>query len=462
MLSTVNIYLFVLVFALWWYLIAREHGIGIGFRFLYGTNLALFFLFGPIIEQVMTSTNRRSRLPLFDEAFEYSIYGFLAYLLGGYVVYPSLIGRSNLATSRHLERMADPGRLNAQWKVAWWLIAIGFASLPVLRALLSVPTVQAIFGQLHWMVDTGLAMLCLYASHGRRLAVFGVVVLVLLVKGLLFSAMTGLAGMMFVNGTFLICLTFLSTRFRVRTLLIVAVMGVLAFMPAQMWLQGRQRLRGALSSGASFQERLVIATEIFLNPENQSFSQQGFVSNYRDRADYSDLLAAAMTYTPAFEPYGLGKSYLDVFIAPIPRFLWPEKPLKAGGNAFVSQYTGIRFDPHTSVGVNYMFEFYVNFGLVGVVFGLFVLGLLLGWMELLYYRYALDNLFYEYCLLLCAWSVCLNSDTAAGAVMTVLPAIILCLLIHSALRRKIHSQYMPPVELLRLTTRGGRNRLSST
>ena len=61
----------------------------------------------------------------------------------------------------------------------------------------------------------------------------------------------------------------------------------------------------------------------------------------------------------------------------IPRAVWPDKPGVGGGGDVVSDFTGIRFDEDTSVGTGQVLEFYVNFGIPGVLLGFLGLGYLL-------------------------------------------------------------------------------------
>ncbi len=67
--------------------------------------------------------------------------------------------------------------------------------------------------------------------------------------------------------------------------------------------------------------------------------------------------------------------------APIPRFLWPDKPTVGGGGEVVSRFTGVKFAEGTSVGAGQVFEFYINFGMPGVVAGFASLGFLLMWLD---------------------------------------------------------------------------------
>src|SRR6185312_2743673 len=61
----------------------------------------------------------------------------------------------------------------------------------------------------------------------------------------------------------------------------------------------------------------------------------------------------------------------------IPRIVWPDKPAVGGGQDWVSQFTGITFAAGTSVGIGQVLEFYMNFGVPGLVTGFAILGFIL-------------------------------------------------------------------------------------
>ena len=66
----------------------------------------------------------------------------------------------------------------------------------------------------------------------------------------------------------------------------------------------------------------------------------------------------------------------------IPRVIWPDKPSVGGSSDVVSEFTGIQFAVGTSVGIGQVLEFYMNFGIVGVITGFLTLGALLSWLDL--------------------------------------------------------------------------------
>lgn len=72
-----------------------------------------------------------------------------------------------------------------------------------------------------------------------------------------------------------------------------------------------------------------------------------------------------------------------LFILPlviVPRFLWPAKPVR-GGTEFMSAHTGIEFSDNVTFGTGPVFEFFVNFGYVGVFCGMLLLGMTVRYLD---------------------------------------------------------------------------------
>jgi len=76
-----------------------------------------------------------------------------------------------------------------------------------------------------------------------------------------------------------------------------------------------------------------------------------------------------------------GATLTEMAIALIPRALWPGKPMIGGGGSVVSDYAGMRFAEGTSVGAGQVLEFYINFGVWGIIGGFLIYGWLIGWMD---------------------------------------------------------------------------------
>jgi hypothetical protein len=61
----------------------------------------------------------------------------------------------------------------------------------------------------------------------------------------------------------------------------------------------------------------------------------------------------------------------------VPRAVWPDKPEVGGGRTIVTDFTGFQVAEGTSYGAGQVLEFYVNFGIPGVLIGFLGLGFLL-------------------------------------------------------------------------------------
>ena len=118
---------------------------------------------------------------------------------------------------------------------------------------------------------------------------------------------------------------------------------------------------------------------------NNEFIEEGAlqckkVYNYRmeRRLGHSiESLLIVTSMTPKIVPYWDGYSYEILKSKIIPRIFWKNKPQDGLGNEFGRRYK-ILFDTNitTSWNMPILNEFYVNYGKKGVIFGMFMIGLL--------------------------------------------------------------------------------------
>jgi hypothetical protein len=95
------------------------------------------------------------------------------------------------------------------------------------------------------------------------------------------------------------------------------------------------------------------------------------------RSANMDLFADVVRRTPDRIPYWNGDTYSSLVGLAIPRFLWPDKPVKELGQAFGHRYGFLhRSNLSTSINFPFLVEFYANFGPPGVVIGMFLVGLI--------------------------------------------------------------------------------------
>jgi hypothetical protein len=422
-MSTITLALYLLVFSLWVLSIYRDGGIGIGFRFLFALNMTLFFLVGPALAQVYGESIRRNTDAPLEPAIQLALCGLLAYLVAAYWLYP-MISRTRLPAARLDALLRNPAWTRNMWVAGLWMFAVGVFSLALNSVMYNLPTVRAIWSTMNGLTEAGLLFMALSALGKKQYGRIVMVFVLLAGYSLVYSAIGGHIGFQFLKGLFLLCLMFLGRRFEFRRVAALVLIGVLAFIPYQQWLVGRPLLRSAIEDALPLSDRLTIVVGIFLDPTAALNQSEGVSSLYSNRGDYCDMLAAAMEHTPAVEPYANGSTLEEVFIAIIPRAFWPDKPYELGGSSFVTRFTGIPFGDSTSVAVTYLFEFYVNFGVWGVMIGMLLLGLLFGWLERKFYGWTLRSEWYALAAVLGVWTVALEANTFAMAIMMLPPALV--------------------------------------
>ena len=90
-----------------------------------------------------------------------------------------------------------------------------------------------------------------------------------------------------------------------------------------------------------------------------------------------DLLADVVRQTGTTVPFWGGETYLSLVGFAVPRFIWPSKPTKTLGQDFGHRYGYLdSWDTWTSINLPFLVEFYANFGEIGIVIGLVVVGVL--------------------------------------------------------------------------------------
>ncbi|MFZ0890306.1 MAG: hypothetical protein WA005_17845 [Candidatus Binataceae bacterium] len=89
------------------------------------------------------------------------------------------------------------------------------------------------------------------------------------------------------------------------------------------------------------------------------------------------VLTEVMRDTPDHVPYWNGATFVPILFKPIPRLIWPDKPQEISGETFGHRYGLLdRNDYYTSYNLPQVPELYINFGVVGVLIGMFVYGML--------------------------------------------------------------------------------------
>lgn len=75
--------------------------------------------------------------------------------------------------------------------------------------------------------------------------------------------------------------------------------------------------------------------------------------------------------------YAYGETVFQALTMVIPRMVWPNKPVTVGGQVVVRQYAGYGI-LSGSIAPGHLMEFYLNFGMLGVILGFIFVGALIG------------------------------------------------------------------------------------
>ena len=99
------------------------------------------------------------------------------------------------------------------------------------------------------------------------------------------------------------------------------------------------------------------------------------------RLDLIHTFAHVIALTPGYLPHYDGSSYDYLLYGWIPRILWPNKPIAQEASVMFALDYGLLLDSQTDttmIGIGFLSEAYANFGLIGIVGVMFLIGSLFG------------------------------------------------------------------------------------
>ena len=148
---------------------------------------------------------------------------------------------------------------------------------------------------------------------------------------------------------------------------------------AQTWMNGDSQQ--TVTVGHALAGARQLATLAFTRYTEKG--ESAWDSHLLERTSQIGFLSHVMEQTPAPVPYLWGNSYATLVVKPVPRLLWPGKPLEDAGYWFSARY-GMRSagDYTTSFNVPWVVEAYANFGIAGLTIGMFLIGCLMGTLDM--------------------------------------------------------------------------------
>ena len=163
---------------------------------------------------------------------------------------------------------------------------------------------------------------------------------------------------------------YLHRRLRLPSIVLIVVVAVLFFVVARVVTRDSvYENQGGAAGGSA----LAIAGE-------QLKSLPTSTLGAKDAVPYDALTMIVRARRNGTLPFQYGRTYVPIVTFPIPRFVWPDKPL--GGNAWFTeryypQFFGTSRGERTETSISFTGELYINFGIGGVAAGFFILGALL-------------------------------------------------------------------------------------
>jgi hypothetical protein len=266
----------------------------------------------------------------------------------------------------------------------FWLFCLISGSIVTfgLGFLRSIPTLGAIVDNLGaiWILGVMLGLQAALHRGDYKSTCFWLAALAVFpVTGLLFSGFLSFATRAVIIAC---CGLIISSRSLWRVIVgtsLATVLGVTIFVN---YFAHRDAIRVAVWGGASMEERIDVVSNALTSFELFDPTNEKHLIALDQRLNQNFFVGRAAEQIEAGQVnYLYGRSVWDSLLSIIPRALWPNKPVFGGSGTIVAEMTRLELSTTTSWGVGNVMEFYINFGIVGLIAGFVLLGWLLGILD---------------------------------------------------------------------------------
>lgn len=270
--------------------------------------------------------------------------------------------------------------LNVQKDVGW-LFKLGLFSTAVLVPVFNrIPSLGAAINNVASLMVLAVGLACYLAVARGKLAW---AVALLGVSGVVFPLVSVIQGGFIGFGTNAVIIVFsiFAMRFRPRWIMIFVVVALSYFAVSvfMAYFKGRADIRASVWGGEAYAARFKVVIDTAEGFEWFAPGNQTHIDAVNGRMNQNVLVGMAVErLDDGHVEFANGQTILDAVFAMIPRIVWPDKPMKAGGGNIVSDFTGLTFAEGTSVGVGPVLEFYLNFGQPGLLLGALLFGFFVG------------------------------------------------------------------------------------
>lgn len=369
----------------------------IGLTVAYLAILTLSHLPAPFVQILPWYTPTRN--PQFtQQGYVISVVALISFLIGVMVVQPTL----HLSAQRNWSntppvKQPPPAPTARSLPLAYF--GIGLLSYFILTPLFgTIPTLSSVLSNAGKLLFIGAILVLYQVKTGDRPRYYGLVLIPVLAWPLVTVTNEGFLGFGIVSAgiTLIFLLKSFQVRLSVRNVLVVVVVSYFSLSLISTYLATRETIRGSVWNGDTLRDRTevvyqnLVSNFIFFNIFDQ---KQLSIGEERLDLDYQTGLAMERINAGIVD-YENGSTIISAGLMLIPRFIWLDKPIILGGNVLVSQFTGMQFPVTTTVSLGHVMEFYINFGLLGVIIGFIILGVLISAFDKAAAVALLENRFY--------------------------------------------------------------------
>ena len=316
------------------------------------------------------------------EGFRLTTLGLWCFCAGVVVVRFWASRRRRLAPAR--DRWGTAAPLLTLEQAALWFLAIGlFTQLVVMPLVGNIATITSVLSGLSSLSVVGVCLGIWHAILVRRNRLL--IVWLLVAFTFPFITLTHKAFLGFGVHKLIVVLAFISSfrRLDVRYVFILLILSYLGVSLFVAYMKDRNELREIVwQQRADYSQRVDLIEKMVFNLELFDPANEKHLLQIDRRLNQNHFVALAIrNIERGSAEIANGQTIWFSIVALVPRAIWPGKPTVGGGGDIVSKYTGLEFARHTSVGAGQVFEFYINFGFLGVVFGFLIFGATLAYID---------------------------------------------------------------------------------
>lgn len=311
-----------------------------------------------------------------ESGFAECFAGMISFAVGAFVLTPLFFRPERL--------FREPISVPFNWRLPEIYLVLGLFFFIVLAPILKrLPSIGAVSVCGVYLAVIGLCLACWRDWMLGRKSRFYMWICVTGMIPLVTAVGLGFAG--YGASAAIIVIAFVMAFYRPRwqTLLGAFLFLFLGFSLFVNYMRDRDELRASVWSGAGYGERMDVMFETLSRFEFLDLTNPRHLGLIDLRLNQNIIVGQAVQNLEAGNvDFARGKSILESVLAIVPRVIWPDKPVRAGGRHFVREYTGVEYAEGTSVGVGIVLELYLNFGRTGVVIGFLIIGAGLRMMDM--------------------------------------------------------------------------------